>query len=40
MLAKVMGREGKGLPANLLSDHVGIVTCLDLEAAVVGPEVD
>jgi hypothetical protein len=28
------------MPGNLLSDHVGFVVRLDLEAAVVGPEVD
>ena len=28
------------MPRDLLSDHVGFVVCLDLEAAVVGPEVN
>jgi hypothetical protein len=28
------------MPGNLLSDHVGFVVCLGLEAAVVGPKVD
>lgn len=28
------------MPEDLLSDHVGLVIGLDLEAAVVGPEVD
>lgn len=28
------------MPGNLLSDHIGLVIGLDLEAAVVGPEVD
>jgi len=28
------------MPSDLLSDHVGFVVCLGLEAAVVGPEVD
>ena len=28
------------MPSDLLSDHVGFVVCLGLEATVVGPEVD
>ena len=35
-----MGNGGEGMPRDLLSDHVGFVVCLGLEAAVVGPEVD
>lgn len=31
---------GKGLPVNLLSNHIRIVACLDFEATVVGPEID
>jgi hypothetical protein len=31
--------EGKGCPANLLSDHVDVVGSVALESAVVGPEV-
>ena len=34
------GQGREGMPENLLSSHVGIVVCLGLEAAVVGPEVD
>jgi hypothetical protein len=35
-----MGRVRRGNARYLLSDHVGFVVCLDLEAAVVGPEVN
>ena len=35
-----MGNGGEGMPRDLLSDHVGFVVRLGLEAAVVGPEVD
>ena len=35
-----MGRLRRGNARNLLSDHLGFVVCLDLEAAVVGPEVN
>ena len=28
------------MPSDLLSDHVGFVVCLGLEATVVGPEID
>ena len=38
--AVVMGNGREGMPRDLLSDHVGFVVCLGLEAAVVGPEVD
>lgn len=31
---------GSICPDNLLSDHIGIVACLDLEGAVVGPDID
>lgn len=34
-----MGNGREGMPRDLLSDHVGFVVCLGLEAAVVGPEV-
>lgn len=34
------GREGKGHPRDLLSYHINVVRRLQLEAAVVGPEVD
>ena len=30
----------KGLPRYSLSDHIDVVVCLDLEAAVIGPEVN
>lgn len=40
-LEVVLGREGKGFALGyLLSDHIGIMAGVDLEAAVVGPEVD
>jgi len=40
VLLDVMGREGKGCPANLLSDQVHVVVRLGLEVAVAGPQVD
>jgi hypothetical protein len=33
----VMGKEERGMPRDLLSDHVWFVVRLSLEAAVVGP---
>ena len=33
-------RRERDRPNNLLSDHVVIVTRINLEAAVIGPEVD
>lgn len=34
------GQGRKGSPVNLLSDHIGIVTCLGFEGAVICPDVD
>lgn len=39
-LRALHGRDRKGLPSNLLSDHVCIVACFDFEGTIVGPEVD
>jgi len=33
-------RKGKYSPGDLLSGHIGVVICLDLELTILGPEVD
>ena len=39
-LNEVMGKGGKGLPWDLLANHICVVTCINLEATVVGPKVN